>query len=182
MRRLATFVAGVLAGVLVWGVAWATIPDSGGVIHGCYADQRGNLRVIDTEVGQTCGYNETGLVWNQTGPQGTTGPQGPPGPAAPEWPRWYTTTILVDGAAFRSSVDGVTGRKTGVGFYFVTFPRPLRSCEYFTTPTEGPIFAVPYAAYRYAGPENEVMVQTYDADGLRADAAFELGIICYAGF
>jgi hypothetical protein len=30
------------------GIAYATIPDAGGVIHGCYQKNQGTLRVIDT--------------------------------------------------------------------------------------------------------------------------------------
>jgi hypothetical protein len=79
-------------------------------------------------------------------------------------------------------LDDVTARRGNLGVYLVTFPRTLNSCNYLTTPTEGPIFAVPIAAYRYAGPENELMVKTYNADGLPADASFQLGVVCYASF
>jgi hypothetical protein len=39
----------------------------------------GTLRVIDTDAGQTCAKGESGLNWNQTGPQGPAGQQGPAG-------------------------------------------------------------------------------------------------------
>lgn len=71
----------VLAG---GGAALATIPDSGGVIHGCYSAKDGTLRVIDTDAGQTCAKGETALSWNQQGPQGPAGPTGPAGPAGPQ--------------------------------------------------------------------------------------------------
>jgi hypothetical protein len=69
--------AGVAAGVLVavagaTGLAVGAIPDSTGVIHGCY-DSGGNLKVIDTAAGQTCAKGYTPLNWSQTGPQGTPG-------------------------------------------------------------------------------------------------------------
>jgi hypothetical protein len=60
------------------GIAYASIPDAGGVIHGCYdAKAAGkkngsNLAVIDTTTG-TCGKNETELDWNQAGPAGADG-------------------------------------------------------------------------------------------------------------
>lgn len=60
------------------GLAWASIPDSGGTIHGCY-DAKGALRVIDTST-TSCKNNETGHTWSQTGPRGATGPEGPAGP------------------------------------------------------------------------------------------------------
>ena len=66
------------------GVAYATIPDSGGVIHGCYLKAVGSLRVIDPGAGQHCTKAETPISWNQTGPQGPTGPTGPAGPQGPQ--------------------------------------------------------------------------------------------------
>jgi hypothetical protein len=65
------------------GIAWATIPDSAGVIHGCYQKNQGRLRVIDTDGSQTCDPSEKPLSWNQIGPQGPQGPQGDPGPQGP---------------------------------------------------------------------------------------------------
>src|SRR6266480_803225 len=64
--------------VLGGGMAYASIPDSNGAIHGCYAQRDGSLRVIDAP-SQTCGSKETALNWNAQGPQGPAGPQGPPG-------------------------------------------------------------------------------------------------------
>ncbi len=72
------------------GMAYASIPDSAGVIHGCYSKASststppGSLRVIDTGLGQSCGLNEVALSWNQQGVKGATGPQGPLGPAGPQ--------------------------------------------------------------------------------------------------
>ena len=70
---------GVLMVVGLWAaqVAYATIPDSGGVIHGCYDAGNGTLRVIDTEAGEACRPQEMALSWNQRGPQGPEGPRGP---------------------------------------------------------------------------------------------------------
>jgi hypothetical protein len=65
------------------GVAYASIPDQTGTIHGCYKTGDGKLRVIDTDAGETCLQSEVSLDWNQKGPQGATGPQGPQGPAGP---------------------------------------------------------------------------------------------------
>src|SRR5205814_8480076 len=59
------------------GIAYATIPDSNGVIHGCYQKNQGTLRVIDAGTAQTCSSSETALNWSQTGPQGAQGPTGP---------------------------------------------------------------------------------------------------------
>jgi hypothetical protein len=66
-------------------VAYATIPDANGILHGCYKKSGGTLRLIDNAAEQ-CGANETPVNWNQTGPQGPAGPQGPEGPAGPQGP------------------------------------------------------------------------------------------------
>ena len=73
-------VALVIVGALVvGGIAYATIPDGTGVIHGCYLKGLGTLRVIDTGKAQTCSGFETPLNWNQTGPQGPQGIAGAAG-------------------------------------------------------------------------------------------------------
>jgi hypothetical protein len=67
------------------GVAYATIPGSGGVINGCYTRSGGSLRVIDASV-TSCKSGETSLDWSVQGPQGPTGPAGPQGLAGPQGP------------------------------------------------------------------------------------------------
>jgi hypothetical protein len=91
-------VAVAIAGALLvaGGIAYATIPDSSGVIHACYkVDPKGNLdnnatlRLIDPSATKppdtsACKNNEKALDWNAQGiqgPQGATGPQGPTGPS-----------------------------------------------------------------------------------------------------
>ena len=87
-RNLVAYLALAVALGLTGGVAYSAIPDSGGVIHGCYDTANGTLRVIDTEASGVCRGGETALDWNQQGPPGATGPagaqgsqgaQGPPG-------------------------------------------------------------------------------------------------------
>ena len=78
------FAVGAFA--LVGGIAYASIPDSSGVIHGCYkksSPNQGTLRVVDSEKGQTCSSSENSVNWNQTGPQGQQGLQGQQGPPGP---------------------------------------------------------------------------------------------------
>ena len=77
---VAAAVLGAAAMATVGGVAYATIPDGGGVIRGCYVKNGGGLRVIDTDAGQKCKSTETPIFWNQQGPKGDTGPTGPAGP------------------------------------------------------------------------------------------------------
>ncbi|MDQ3722262.1 MAG: hypothetical protein M3376_04165 [Actinomycetota bacterium] len=61
------------------GVAYATIPDSGGVIHSCYSSGSGSLRVIDSDRRDVCKSGETPLTFNQTGPEGPPGEDGADG-------------------------------------------------------------------------------------------------------
>jgi hypothetical protein len=56
------------------GIAYASIPDSAGVIHGCYQKSTGSLSVINTDAGQKCSSTQNPLDWNQTGPAGPRGP------------------------------------------------------------------------------------------------------------
>ena len=62
----------------------ASIPDSNGVIHGCFRKSDGRLRAISTDRGQTCARGERKLNWNQTGTPGQDGDQGPEGPEGPQ--------------------------------------------------------------------------------------------------
>src|SRR3954452_17578706 len=77
----------VVLGAAVFGVVsavQAAIPNSTGVIHGCYQKNVGNLRVIDPSAGGKCRPPEIAIQWSQTGPQGPVGPQGPAGPQGPK--------------------------------------------------------------------------------------------------
>lgn len=92
MRRLlgrrgvaAAFVA--LAAIAVGGIAYASIPDSKGVIHGCYRKTTGRLIVIDS--GKGCEEGWTPLNWSQTGPAG------PPGALSSAYLDAYSSALQV---------------------------------------------------------------------------------------
>ena len=76
---LTAVVVGVLVSAALGAVAYASIPDAGGVIQGCYKTASGDLRVID-DSNASCKAGETALDWNQQGIQGPQGPQGQQGP------------------------------------------------------------------------------------------------------
>jgi hypothetical protein len=77
IRRASVVAVALTALVLTAaGVAAASIPDPGGVIHGCRKNSDGSVRVIDSNAGQTCASGWTALNWSQTGPQGVTGATG----------------------------------------------------------------------------------------------------------
>jgi len=68
-------IASTATAVLVAGISTASIPDSSGVIHGCYktAGTSHALKVIDNAVTANCPHGYTSLNWDQTGPQGPPG-------------------------------------------------------------------------------------------------------------
>jgi len=80
--RLVGYAAAVVLITSAVTIIRASIPDSQGVIHGCYNTSSGAIHIIDTAV-TTCNPNETAIAWNQIGPQGLLGPQGPAGPQGP---------------------------------------------------------------------------------------------------
>jgi hypothetical protein len=110
--------------VAVGGIAYATIPDSSGVIHGCYdkkaGPDAGTLRVIDTDKAQTCSKSEAPLSWNQTGQQGQQGQQGPPGPTGPS-DVWSVDgyNAGVKNLPFQTPEDVATTSTLPAGSYFV---------------------------------------------------------------
>lgn len=59
-RRLLVAVLAV-ALVATGGLAYAAIPDAGGVIHTCYTKSSGAWRVIDSDAGQSCKSNEAAV-------------------------------------------------------------------------------------------------------------------------
>ena len=80
-RRLLVATGAIAALALGAGaIAYATIPDASGVIHGCYMKSGGSLRVFDPSA-TSCKSGETELDWNVQGPAGVPGPTGATGPA-----------------------------------------------------------------------------------------------------
>jgi hypothetical protein len=124
----------VIVAVVAASAAFATIPDAGGVIHGCFTKSGGTLRVIDATV-TNCKATEMSLNWNQSGQPGLPGPQGPKGDTGakgdtgPQGPKGDTgsgvlKTIggLVSDAGVLQVGSGVTASKAGPGDYVLTFP------------------------------------------------------------
>jgi hypothetical protein len=92
-RRGRSLLAASIAGLaLAGGIAYAAIPDSGGVIHTCFkssdATKLGGapLSVVDSESGAMCKAADTALTFNQQGPPGDPGPKGDPGPQGDSGP------------------------------------------------------------------------------------------------
>jgi hypothetical protein len=130
----------VIVALAAGGIAYAAIPDSNGVIHGCYQVNSGSLHVVGTNPtvgGGKCSANERSLDWNQKGPTGakgatgargptgargatgatgTTGARGPTGPGVKTIAGW----VSFHGNVLEGSGFSVTHVSTGV--YFVSFP------------------------------------------------------------
>jgi hypothetical protein len=111
-------VAGVSALALAGAVAYASVPDSGGTIHGCYNKVLGTLRVADASSSnpllRKCNGVETAIAWNQTGPQGpigATGAQGPAGPAGTQGPAGAAGVQGPAGPAGEQGPAGLPGRE-----------------------------------------------------------------------
>jgi len=113
MRRRPWTAIAVASGlVLAGGVAYASIPDAGGLIHGCYKTNGGSLRVIDLSAGEVCNASEKPLGWSQTGPpgpRGTTGQSGSTGTTGARGPTGTTGASGPTGTPGAKGASGATG-------------------------------------------------------------------------
>src|SRR5581483_11650021 len=102
----------VIGAALASGVAFATIPDGSGLIHGCISGTTGVLRVIDTAKVKKCAPREISVSWNATGPRGATGPKGltgAKGDAGTRGPQGATGSTGATGVSGPSGPSGPTG-------------------------------------------------------------------------
>jgi hypothetical protein len=201
--RVAVLTAVVTSSVMA-GVAYASIPDASGVIHGCYNNQTGKLRVIDTALNQSCDSFETALNWNQTGPQGPpgaagpqglSGPQGIPGPQGPQGPQGplgppgapavtHTAHVNISLQLDRGDATGLTHQ--GTGDFIVNFASDVSQCVYASSPDPRTAFGIPVAQVTGAAPAfsdpNGVEVILSDlvpaTTAGPVDAAFYLTVTC----
>ena len=118
-RKLTVALMIVPALALAAGVAYATIPDGQGVIHGCYSKSGGALRVIDSSV-TNCKASETSLAWGVTGPAGEPGPVGPPGAPGSDSTKTVFGAVNGDGTV-QFATDDYSVEHLGAGHYKVTF-------------------------------------------------------------
>lgn len=72
-RLVVLLAISVVALGIAGGIAYATIPDADGVIHACANPGGGAIRVIDTDLGQSCRASEVALDWNRQGRPGVSG-------------------------------------------------------------------------------------------------------------
>lgn len=105
----------VVVAAAAGGIAYASIPDSSGVIHACFnpgAASKSNgteLKIIDSDV-VSCGKGQQEVVWNETGPQGEkgdtgeTGDKGDTGDTGPAGP----SAAFTNYGGFRTIAPGTT--------------------------------------------------------------------------
>lgn len=125
-RRLG--VASIALLLAVGGVAFASIPDSHGVVHACYQKKGGGLRVISSG---KCRKSETSLAWNQQraqglqGLRGTQGTKGETGPAGP-FPGVLPSGVTLRGsyAANENATAAGQAARDGVPFEFTLASKP----------------------------------------------------------
>ncbi len=88
-RSRRTLLLAVAGCAVLSGSAYAAVPGPDGVIHACYNQQSGQVRITDTKAGtpKTCGKHETEVSWNQRGEKGDKGDPGDPGPQGPVGPQ-----------------------------------------------------------------------------------------------
>ena len=197
VTAVALLAALVVAGVV--GVAYATIPGSDGVIHGCYnggTSPSGQLRVIDPAAGGKCAKNEKALDFNQQGPKGDSclssepacrGPQGEPGEVGPTGPAGSTTMWAVLDGDRMELVRGshaVAFKRSGTtphGFYLVTFDRDITQCSFVGTAGAahfGNPLGYNVTVGASAGEPTDVLVATRSDFDTLADASFHLAVFC----
>ena len=102
-HRLLLVSVAAAAAFVVAGFAVGAIPGAGGVIHGCYLNSNGQLRVIDSG---SCKSGETALDWNGQGVAGAIGATGPSG---------ATGASGAAGAVGATGATGATGAKGDTG-------------------------------------------------------------------
>jgi hypothetical protein len=99
-RAVQILVIAVAAGIGGAAVAYATIPDSNGLIHGCYKTGNGDLRVIDG-AGGSCKPGETALNWTQIKPvlRVAFGPAAGPGGKSEAEAKCNSDEVVLSGGA-----------------------------------------------------------------------------------
>ncbi len=118
-RTLLAVLMSVAATVAVGGAAYASIPDAGGVIHGCYSASSGTLQ-LSTSSTSTCHPSQTAISWNQTGPQGPQGLQGIQGPTGLPGTNGTNGTNGAQGATGSGGPQGPAGSNGVSGYQIVT--------------------------------------------------------------
>jgi hypothetical protein len=105
------------------GFAFAAIPDSSGVLHGCYKKKKGTLRLVSGS-SKCKKKSEKSISWNQkgqAGANGAAGAKGDKGDKGDAGPDAQHALVDSNGTILAQS-GGITVSTGTTGVYFVTFP------------------------------------------------------------
>ena len=139
-RRLYCALAAGVAALGIGGVAYAAIPDSGGVYTACVLKNIGTIRLIDPSLPSSnfeshCTSFERQISWNQTGP---TGPAGATGRAGATGPQAATGVQGATGSQGVSGPQGPTGATGAPAASFFTGRVDAVPALSLTAPARGP--------------------------------------------
>lgn len=137
LRRKYLVAGGVAVALLAVSIATGAvrIPGPGGVIHACYEDKGGEVRLVGANL--KCRRGESKLTWNQRGRAGPAGPAGPigragadgaPGPRGEQGPPGTNGGPGAPAAVAEASAEpppGYLGRYTMYVGGQLTAPMPL---------------------------------------------------------
>ena len=123
----------IALGGAIFGVAaavQASVPDSKGVIHGCYQytttnNNYGRLRVFDTAKGGGCNALEKPVNWRQRGVTGATGATGPTGLTGPSGAAGPTGPTGITGPTGPTGATGASGPTGAPSVWIVRAPPTL---------------------------------------------------------
>lgn len=153
-----------IAALAAGGVAYATIPDSAGTIHGCVYGA-GSLRIIDPDLGAACREGETRVDFLSTA--------GKAGAA-------FTEVFSGGGINDARSKGAISVAHLGTGVYRVTFDRDLSTCTFFvSTPYNS--LTIGNASQFFQDTAASVTVIIFDLDVVpfaHRDTAFDLAALC----
>src|SRR5215471_18190950 len=77
-----------------WALSMAGPSAHAAVIHGCYLEKTGALRIL-VGANKQCSSNERAIDWNREGPPGPAGPPGGQHPSSWPSPRLPTSSLQV---------------------------------------------------------------------------------------
>jgi Phage Tail Collar Domain/Collagen triple helix repeat (20 copies) len=115
-----------LAALIAGSIAWATVPDANGVIHGCYSKATGKLRVTDAANAKLkpCSMSrEVAVEWSRQGATGAAGPAGAAGSPGATGSAGATGLHGATGDAGATGATGATGEQGAKGETGATGPQ-----------------------------------------------------------
>jgi hypothetical protein len=190
MPRSVLIAATLIVGLAVAAAAALGSASGGGTINGCYANNNGALRVIDTAAGGACKTSETALSWQQQGTPGPVGPTGATGATGSTGATGATGPAGVSAISALPAGDSESGEVGGevnhdgttAGDFVtdtVTFPVPLPAtlsdAKVIFTPTGTPVTHCSGPGHADAGYLCIYVTSTGDVGGTPLTRYYEAG-------